>query len=364
MLRSGQKEANRFRRDAWLEVNLSNLEFNISELHKEFKKDFIPVLKADAYGHGARILAELLDSYDFIFAYAVASIDEALDLREVSKKEIMVLGVTPSWALETALKNDISITLTDLDTALVLNDLAQKNSLKAKVHIKVDTGMHRIGFQISEKTKAEIEQISKLDSVEIVSAYTHVAAPEDESFSQEQETLFFDLMKDFDFKLHPGSSIAARKFKNKNFDLVRLGIELYGLDNPSLKPLLSLYSRISFVKDIKQGESVSYSRTWFAEEDTKIITLPLGYADGVHRLMSNKIQASYKNKPIKQVGTITMDQVMFQVDKDCEAQVGDMVELFGESISIDDWAKAAETINYEIATSLNLRLPKTYTRSR
>jgi alanine racemase len=361
VLRLGDIKSSRFRRDAWLEVNLSNLEFNVKQLYSEFQKPLIPVLKADAYGHGANVLVELLDSYDFIYAYAVASIDEALNLREVTKKKIMVLGITPLWALENAVAKNVDVTIADLETARELNQVALKLTKKAKIHLKIDSGMNRIGFKVSEKSKQEFFEIIKFDNLQVETAFTHMASPHDHDFSYEQEKLFFELMKDFDFKIHPASSIAARNCKNKDFDFVRVGIELYGLDNVSLKPLLSLYSRISFVKDIKQGETVSYGRTWKASKGTRIITLPLGYADGVHRLMSNKIKACYKNKLISQVGTITMDQMMFDVG-DLDAKPGDLVELFGERLSIDFWAQAAETINYEIATSLNLRLPKTYTR--
>ena len=361
MLRLGQVQSSRFRRDAWLEVNLSNLEFNVKSLYEEFQKPLIPVLKADAYGHGANVLTELLDSYDFIYAYAVASIDEALNLREVSKKKIMVLGITPVWALENAIVSDVDVTITDLDTAKEADAIAAKLAKKAKIHLKIDTGMNRIGFKVLEESKAQIKEIAELKNLQIESAYTHIASPDDKEYSMFQEESFFEMMKDFNFKLHPAASIAARNCKNKNFDFVRVGIELYGLENSSLKPLLSLYSRISFVKNIKKGESVSYGRTWKAQKDTKIITLPLGYADGVHRLMSNKIKAFYKDKLISQVGTITMDQMMFDAE-DLDAKAGDLVELFGEKISIDAWAQAAETINYEVATSLNLRLPKTYSR--
>jgi alanine racemase len=358
VLRSGKNQNSRFRRDAWLEVNLSNLEFNIKALYEEFQKPLIPVLKADAYGHGANVLAELLDSYDFIHCYAVASIDEALVLRETTKKSIMVLGITPEWALETAIANNIEITVADYQTAFEANKIAETLSLQAKIHLKIDTGMNRIGFK---NPLVEIKQIEAFTNLQIKTIYTHIASPLDSDFKKEQLNNFYDLVSNFDYEIHPGSSVALRSELDRDFDFVRLGIELYGLNNKDLKPLLSLYSRVSFVKHIKKGESVSYGRTWFAQEDTKIITLPLGYADGVHRLMSNKINACYKDSLIKQVGTITMDQMMFDA-KDLEINTGDLVELFGEKISIDVWAEAAQTINYEIATSLNLRLPKTYTR--
>ncbi len=361
MLRSGQQQ-NRFRRDAWLEVNLSNLEFNIKALYEEFQKPLIPVLKADAYGHGATVIAELLDSYDFIYAYAIASIDEALALRAVSKRKLIVLGVTPDWALETALLNDIDITVADLDTAIKLDKLASKNQRKAKIHLKIDTGMNRIGFKFHEETKEALRKIVALENVEIETAFTHMADAKDANFSSLQVEEFYNLLEAFNFKLHPAASIAARNLKNKDFDFVRIGIELYGLENPQLKPLLSLYSRISFIKGIKAKESVSYSRTWIAEGDTRLATLPLGYADGLHRMMSNKIHAFYKGQKLSQVGMITMDQIMLDLGKDSDARVGDTVELLGENISIQEWANAAQTISYEIATSLNLRLPKSYTR--
>ena len=361
MLRSGQAQNNRFRRDAWLEVNLANLEFNINALYQEFQKPLIPVIKADAYGHGANVFVELLDSYDFIYAYAVASIDEALAIREISSSKIMVLGITPVWALEAAIANDIDITIAELKTAQEADLLAQKLGKKAKIHLKLDTGMNRIGL------KEASSGFLTLKNVDIETVFTHMADPSNKEFLLEQEKEFFDLVNGFAFeqrpKVHTGSSIAARHLKSENFDLLRVGIELYGLENPKLKPLLSLYARVSFLKNIKAGESVSYSRTWFAKRDSKIATLPLGYADGLHRLMSNKIEACFQGEFIKQVGTITMDQVMFDLtDLKADINVGDTVELLGENISIEKWAQAANTISYEIATALNLRLPKTYTR--
>jgi alanine racemase len=357
VLRHAESKSNRFRRDAWLEVNLSNLEFNLKKLYSEFQKPLIPVLKADAYGHGADVLLELLDSYDFIYAYAVASIDEALNLREWTKRKIIVLGITPQWALKTAIDNDIDITIADYTTAFEYNHLAFEQKKIANIHLKIDTGMNRIGF----KSANDLEKLIALENLEIDTAYTHMASANDD-FTLEQETLFYSLIQSYDFKIHPAASAAARNLKNQNYDFVRVGIELYGQENLDLKPLLSLFARVSFVKDIKAQESVSYSRTWFAQEDTKIITLPLGYADGVHRLMSNKIKAYYKGTLLEQVGTITMDQMMFACPQSLDIKVGDLVELFGENIAIGSWAQAAQTISYEIVTSLNLRLPKTYKR--
>jgi alanine racemase len=145
-------------------------------------------------------------------------------------------------------------------------------------------------------------------------------------------------------------------------DYIRCGIELYGLENLELRPLLSLKARISFIKTINKGETVSYKRTWVASENTRIATLPLGYADGVPRSLSSKIVGQVKSHEIKQVGLITMDQMMFDIAS-ADIQVGDVVDLLTEDLPVAAWAEAAGTISYEIVSALNLRLPKTYTRN-
>ena len=359
MVQTRTKEKNRFRRDAWLEINLGNLEYNLKALHHEFQKPLIPVLKADAYGHGASVIVQTLDAYKFIEAYGVASIDEALSLRETTEKRIMILSVSPDWAIDQALENDIELTIADLSSAKKINEKA--HAKKAKIHIKIDTGMNRIGFK-PEAFREAIQEIENLEMLDIASIFTHFADIDDLEFCKEQKSCFDELTKDLNYPKHLASSKAARLLKETGSDFVRCGIELYGLENPSLKPLMSLHARISFIKQIKAGESVSYKRTWTAKEDTKIATLPLGYADGIPRLLSNKITGICKGQEIKQVGTVTMDQIMFDIGTGSEINPGDTVELIGEHSSIEDWAKEVGTISYELASNLSLRLPKSYTR--
>lgn len=374
------RTSNRFRRDAWLEINLDHLEFNIKYLHREFDRPLIPVLKADAYGHGAQVLVSVLDTYDFIYAYGVASIDEALSLRSTTKKKIIVLGISPEWAFEHALSSDIDLTICDLKSAEIVSLLAKKLNKTANLHIKLDTGMNRIGFKlpiIMHKNEldfdyqesdlreyfAKIEKIFSLPNLNIVSAFTHFADPSDDKYLRFQEKLYNLMTDGLPLARHPASSKAASRLDlNTKMDFVRCGIELYGLENLELKPLMSLYSRISHIKQVNQGEFVSYKRTWQAKNKTTIATLPLGYADGVPRSLSNQIKAFCKGRFIDQIGLITMDQIMFDLGDTQDIVVGDVVELIGPHCSIYDWCKQAGTISYELITSLSLRLPKSYTR--
>ncbi len=350
----------RFRRDAWVEINLDHLEFNLNYLHKLCQKPLIPVLKADAYGHGAELIAKTLDTYDFVFAYATASIDEALALRQVTKKKIMVLGICPEWAIESALDADIDLTITSVDAAEKINNIAADRKSTANLHLKLDTGMNRIGFKTL--SKVDIERIEKLSTVKISSLYTHFADSEDKEFCQKQKASFASMTSSLSYPKHPASTKAFAIMPELDCDYVRCGIELYGLDNPKLKPLLSLHARISHIKEIAAGESVSYKRTWFSKKATRIATLPLGYGDGVPRSLSNKIYGYAKGKKIKQVGLITMDQMMFDIE-DFDIKVGDSLELIGTHTPIENWLEELDTISYELVCSLNLRLAKVYTRS-
>lgn len=365
-------KTNKFRRDAWVEVNLENLEHNLKEIYSSVQSPLMPVVKADAYGHGASIISPILEAYDFVQGFGVASIDEAISLRESGiKKDILVLGITPAWAFEAAIKHNIQITLVDINSAEALNNVTKQMNSNAKVHIKIDTGMNRIGFKENE-FKVFINKLKELANLKIEYIFSHFADIQDLDFCQEQLAKFTELCSGLGFKKHLASSAAARVLKDSRFDLVRCGIELYGLKAAEddfykkypldIKALMSLYSRISYIKEIDKDETVSYSRTWRAEQNCKIATLPLGYADGIPRLLSNKMHAYTHGMIVKQVGLITMDQLMLDLSPVAQSKVGDLVELIGANISIDEWAKSVGTINYELATSLNLRLAKTYTR--
>lgn len=348
-----------YRRDAWIEINLANLEYNLKTIYSQFGKPIIPILKADAYGHGAIVLVKILDTYEFVYGYGVASIDEALALREVTTKTIIVLGISPEWAWTQALEHDIDMTIVDYESALRLNELAKEQQKRAKVHIKIDTGMNRIGFKYADREN--LLKLSHLDNLEVCSVFTHFSDASDMDYSLYQYQQFRTISEGLKCPKHPASSQAAKIIPDLECDYLRCGIELYGLENPELKPLLALYSRISFIKNIDSGESVSYKRSWTSDKATRIATLPLGYADGVPRALSNKIYGYCKGHKLKQVGLVTMDQMMFDIE-DYDIGVGDTIELIGPQVPVSDWAKAAGTITYEIVCGLNLRLPKSYVR--
>ncbi len=363
----------KFRRDAWLEINLAALERNIERIHKSAERPLIPVLKADAYGHGAAVLVKTLDAYPYIHSYAVASADEALDLRQHTSKPIMLLGISPQWAYQALLDADIEITIVDLDEAIKLSEIAA--ATKAKIHLKLDTGMHRIGFNVCSSDtewRQALQKIEAMDNIVIRSVFSHFAGPSD--FNAKQLKCFLKATEGLVYPRHIASSGSIAELPESRLDYVRCGIEMYGggsvilseAKNPhtaAYEPLLSLHARISFIKKISKGEAVSYQGTWTATEDTYIATLPLGYADGVPRALSNQIQAYWKDQIINQVGNITMDQLMLNLGINSSAKVGDLVELLGPHIPVSDWAKKLDTISYEILTGLNLRLPKVYTRN-
>jgi len=355
----------RFHRDAWLEINLDHLESNLQTIYSQSKKPLILVLKADAYGHGAGVIANMLDSYSYVHAYAVANIDEALNLRQSTDKRIIVLGITPEWSYPVAIEKNLELTIADEKSAEKLNRIAAENSKVAKIHLKLDTGMNRIGFKVErpEEFKEVIRRIDLMLNLKIQSVYSHYSASEDAQLCSVQTSKFMAATDGINFPRHIASSKAARIINQDPFDYVRVGIELFGLDNPILKPVMALYARVVFVKNIGPGEAVSYNGTWSTKRSTKIITLPLGYADGIPRSLSNRIKGFVRDSFINQVGLITMDQIMFDIGDTEDVKVGDQVELIGPHLPLKEWAKLLNTISYELITSLNLRLPKVYTRN-
>lgn len=355
----------RFYRDAWLEINLDNLEDNLKTIHQQCRKPLILVLKADAYGHGAGVIANMLDSYEFVDSYAVANIDEALNLRQSTNKRIMVLGITPEWSYGVALEKDIELTICDSASAEKLQKMAADMEKVAKVHLKIDTGMNRIGFKMDkpEEFKEIVRKIDILFNLKIQSIYSHYSNAEDHPTCATQTSKFINFTDDLSFPRHIASSRAARMINQDPFDFVRVGIELFGLDNPILKPVMSMYARVVFLKTIAPGEAVSYQSLWRTKRTTKIITLPLGYADGIPRSLSGKIKGFCKENFHQQVGLITMDQMMMDIGDTEDVKVGDQVELIGSHLPLREWSKAANMISYELVTSMNLRLPKVYTRN-
>ena len=361
-------------RDAWVEINISNLENNIREIKKNVPQGIklLGVVKADAYGHGAVMLAPtmLAEGIDML---GVASIDEGADLRQANINcEVLVLGAVPVWAVESAVKNDLSISIFSEGHIKACEQAYKRTGIKPKVHIKLDTGMNRIGVRADEAVDF-IKRVQKLDYINLQGIFTHLAAGEELDKAKEQILKWNSVIDNVDttgLLLHILNTAGTICYDVPNSNMRRVGIALYGLypdfpdiefRKPKLKQLISLRGRIVNIHTAKEGEGVSYCHTFVAKGERIIATVPIGYADGVPRLLSNKIKGVVNGVEVPQVGNITMDQMMFDITG-VKANIGDVITLLDEEHSIDEWANILHTINYELTCRLKVRLPRVYTR--
>lgn len=368
-------------RPVWAEVDLDAIKHNMSEIKKISKnKDIIAVVKADAYGHGAVDLAPiLLESGAKKFAVAVLT--EALELRKNNVNiPIIILGYTPIEFATELLYQDIEQTVTSLEYAKELNEIAKEGKTTIPIHIAIDTGMGRIGFLTNEKSIQEIQQISEMSNLKIVGAFSHFATADekDKEYSEYQKDEFRKLVKELENRgvqlgeKHIYNSAAIVDFDDEDFDAVRPGIILYGYypsnevkkENIKLKPALTLKSNVVHVKTLPKGKYISYGRKFVTEKESIIATLPIGYADGYTRLLTNKAKVIINGKLAPVVGSICMDQCMVDVTDIEDVKIGDEVILIGESgdakFNADDIADLLGTINYEIICMIGKRVPRVY----
>lgn len=367
-------------RDAWVEVNLDSLAHNVKEFKKNISNDkkLLGIVKADAYGHGSVMVAPtmLASGVDML---GVASIDEGLDLRaEKINCEILVVGAVPVWSFDIAAKNNISISIFTQEHIKACKKVYDRFGIKTKVHIKIDTGMNRIGLQ-PDCAVEFIKQVQNSNFIELVGIFSHLANAEQAEKTQIQFEKWNNIISQIDTQgllLHILNTAGTMIYNsNTPFDdnMVRMGIALYGLYPdlpeqtefyPNLKPIMSLKGRITNIHEMSINDGVSYGHTYIADKTTKVATIPIGYADGVPRELSNRIYGKLNNKKIKQIGNITMDQIMFDITG-IDAQVGDVITLLDSNdsdMSLDNWAKIIGTINYELPCRLKVRLPRVYTR--
>lgn len=347
----------------------------MKELRKQTPKNekLLAVVKADAYGHGSVMLAPTLlaSGADML---GVASIDEGVDLRQAKINcEILVLGAVPVWAVETAVKADLTISIFSKEHLEACRQAYERTGIKPKVHVKLDTGMNRIGISVDDAVEF-INQVRNADYLDFRGVFTHLANAEIREKTQIQIDRWNKVISQIDTKgllLHILNTAGAMCYEVSNSNMRRAGIGIYGLypdlpdkgsiKRPELKPVMSLKARIVNIHEAKDGEGVSYGHTFTAHGTRKIATVPLGYADGVPRSLSNKISAVLNGHKIPQIGNITMDQMMFDITG-IEANVGDVITLLDENHSIDEWANILGTINYELTCRLKVRLPRVYTR--
>lgn len=366
------------KRDAWVEINLDYIEKNVCELRKFIKPNskLLAVVKADAYGHGSVMITPTLlaSGVDML---GVASIDEGMQLREAKiDVPILVLGAAPIWAFDYAAANNITLSIFSEQHIEAAKLTYDKTGIKPKVHIKLDTGMNRIG--IGAKTAVEfIKKVQNSPFIQLEGIFTHFACAENREKTEEQLLLWKDVLSQVDTKgllIHCANTAAMIGFEDIVYNLARVGLGIYGFvpelvpgakKIPNLNPVMSLKGRITNVHTAAGYEGVSYSHTYTTGRETKIATIPIGYADGVSRKLSNKIYGILNGKKVPQIGNITMDQMMFDITG-VDAQEGDIITLIGEdgneTISIDEWANILGTINYELICRLKVRLSRVYTR--
>lgn len=371
-------------RPVWAEINLDNLAHNMREIRRlaDKKAMVTAVIKADGYGHGAKHITDTLlkNGAD---RFAVAVLDEALELRESGVEEpILVLGYTPPEKVKDIVKYDIHQAVYSYELAESISKEAVKQNKKAKIHIKIDTGMGRIGLKPDEDSVNMIKEISILPNLVMEGIFTHfaIADEKDKNYTMEQFKKFTWICKRLEEEgvkinvRHCGNSATIIDLPEMHMDMVRAGIILYGLmpsqdvelEKIDLKQVMSLKARVTHVKEIEKDESVSYGRKFIASKKSKIASLPLGYADGYTRMLSGKAEALIKGVRVPVVGRICMDQCMIDVTDIDGVKVGDEVVLFGEQngsfISIDELAEKLGTINYEIVCMIGKRIPRVYVK--
>ena len=369
----------KYYRPTWAEIDLGALGYNLNRIRERVGEgvSIMAVVKANAYGHGlGQVSRTLLDrGADYL---GVATVDEAIAIRKSGVTlPVLVLGSVLREEAEAAVSHGITLTLCDSSMLRVLSELAKKKALRPKVHIKVDTGMGRIGVWHEEAAEF-IKNVSLHKEIDIEGVYTHFSsAARDKMVTRLQIDSFEKVIKETEkngicirYK-HAANSVAVVDWKDSHLNLVRSGILLYGVypkedfrEQFELKPVMTLKTRIVHMKDTPPGRAISYGRTYITQHHTKIATIPIGYADGYGRILSNKAEALLKGQHVRVVGMVTMDQALLDVGNVKDVSVGDEVVLIGRQgdaeITIEKIAKLAGTIPYEILSAITDRVPRVY----
>ena len=362
------------------DIDLDAVRYNIEQLKALNPPDrkTLLVIKADAYGHGAVTFAEEFD--DLADYYGVACIDEGVELRRAGiTKPILILGNTDEEDFETAIENDITMAVYNADKCKLLSDTALKLGKKAKVHIKADSGMSRIGFQCNDEGVKEASKLLHMEGLNVEGIFTHFAKADtvDKNDAIGQRTRFNEFInalteRGFIFSIkHIDNSAGAMELHSKGFDMMRLGIAIYGLE-PSeemnkelvLKPAMTLKAHITHIKTLEPGRGISYGWTYVTEKSMRVATVSAGYADGYPRAQSNVGRVLIRGKYAPILGRVCMDQFMVDVSDISEAELRDEVILFGTdgvlSIHVEEVAEPANSFNYELVCNVARRVPRVY----
>lgn len=371
-------------RRIYAKIDLDALEHNFNLIRSKIPEcvGIMPIVKGDAYGHGAVEVSRFLE--DKCDGFGVAVLDEAIELRHAGiESPILLLGYTSPEQYEKALEYDVTVTVFNYNDAVMLNGTAEKCGRTAHIHIAVDTGMSRIGFQVTESDADEAARIFALPRVKVDGIFSHYATADeaDKSFAEAQKTafdMFIAMLRSRGCEadsLHMNNSAGIMEMTDSDFSAVRPGIILYGL-YPSeevdksafpLRPVMELITHISHVKTVPAGCGISYGRTYVTDKETRVATIPVGYADGYTRALSNKGKVLIGGVLCPIIGRICMDQMMVDVTKLPDTKVGDKVVLFGKYgdgfLSVEEVAEGAYSFNYEFVCTIGRRVPKAYFRN-
>lgn len=377
-------------------VDLDAIRFNMDSMKANIAPEtkIVGVIKTDGYGHGAVPIAKELEPLDYMFGFATATAEEAMILRNCGiRKPIMILGYTFPYSYRDMIDNDIRLTVFRDDMAQQLSECVTepeidrdgKNDIKkAKIHIKVDTGMSRIGIRPDEEGIAFVKRMLHLPGIEVEGIFTHFAKADelDKTNAEEQIRSFKEFIArteaETGYKIpvcHCSNSAGIVELKEANMDVVRAGITLYGLwpsgevakDIVKLRPAMELKSRIVYVKEVEPGTAVSYGGTFVAERRTRVATIPVGYGDGYPRGLSNKGYVLLHGRKAPVIGRVCMDQFMIDVTDIGEAAEGDEVTLIGRDkencITMEELGELSGRFNYELACCIGKRVPRIYLKS-
>ena len=364
-------------------INLSAVLHNLEEMHKNIDQNtkIVAVIKTDGYGHGALPIAKAIEHVPYLWGYAVATADEAMALIDDGrKKPILILGISFAEQFDVIIRNDIRPCVCDFDTAKKLSEIAVAKNKICHIHIKIDTGMSRIGFQVNEETANIIFEISKLPNIEIEGLFTHFANADeiDKTPTMEQIALFQKMCHMLEEKgvqipiKHCSNSAGIVDIPEANLNMVRAGIILYGLWPSNdvnkramdLQPVMSLKSHISYIKDLEAGRKISYGGVYVTPHEQRIATVPVGYGDGYARSLSEKGYVLVRGQKAPICGRICMDQFMIDVSHIEGVRVGDAVTLLGQDgtqhITMEELGDLSERFNYEFACLITPRVPRVY----
>jgi alanine racemase len=375
------------RRWAWVEIDREAIRYNLKRFRKLLGPDvkILAVVKADGYGHGAVESARVALSTGAT-VLGVASVDEGIELRHAGiAAPILILAEPPIEAIPLVLQHQLVPAVYNMEFALALGETADAQGRVSPYHLKIDTGMNRVGVHHSDAGDF-LRTISFHRGLELQGVFTHFATADDidtyefrrqlERFEQALSVIRY--MGVNPGTVHAANTSAAIRYRQSHYDMVRLGIGIYGL-HPSevtrqmieLRPAMSVHARVSFLKSLPVGEGVSYSYTYRSPGSVHVATLPIGYGDGLSRVLSNRMDVLVKGRRLPQVGTICMDMMMFEINQRSSAlhprvgiELGDEAIIVGKSgnehISLDDMAQMSGTINYELACRFGLRLDRLF----